>query len=328
MANLRRSRRHAAVCYDSNGRDCVAEQLRLTRTELEVWLALPTVHTHIQLWYNLCVVGRKRFKDGREWIETGENGYFYNRSYLEEDLLLMCLEEGDVEEGIAGKFSDRNASTFDWITQEVWARTIWRIVQDNRGAGQMFETQAINHPAAAYGAIIDLLTISFHSIVFRGGESIWHNLILDGDEIQTPPTPSTGMTETPLDVEVALDRHSESKGSSSDSEDTSSVISDTSMLDSDEDFELPQTPEKASKSAQPLQTPGAPKKAKTQASKEEMMQRWLETSGEDQEDDDNIVVAPRKTTNGALYLVDQEGMPITGYRMAAKSPEETSMELD
>ncbi|KXT12586.1 hypothetical protein AC579_2107 [Pseudocercospora musae] len=325
MDNLRRSRRHAAVCYDSNGRDCVADQLRLTRSELRAWLALPIVHAHLQLWYNLCVVGRKRFKDGREWIETGEDGYFYDRSCLEEDLLLMCLEEGDIEEGVAGKFANRKASTFDWITQEVWARTIWRIVQDNRGAGQLFETQAISHPAAAYGAIIDLLTISFHSIVFRGGESIWHNLILGGGEAQAPPTPSTSTTETPLDVGVVLDRRSEDNGSSSESEDASSVISDTSMLDSDDDFEPPQTPEKPSKNAQLPQTPVAPKKAKAHVSSEEMMQSWLETSAEGQEDEGNI---PRQTKNGALYLVDQGGMPITGYRMAAKSSEESGIEVD
>ncbi|KXT06653.1 hypothetical protein AC578_8570 [Pseudocercospora eumusae] len=327
MDNLRRSRRYAAICYDSNGRECVADQLRLTRTELEVWLALPTVHSHLQLWYNLCVVGRKRFKDGREWIETGEDGYFYNSSYLEEDLLLMCLEEGDIEDGVAGKFANRNTSTFDWITQELWARTIWRIVQDNRGAGQIFETQAIKHPAAAYGSIIDLLTISFHSIVFRGGESIWHNLILGGEEAQAPPTPSTIMTETPLDFEVVLDRRSEGNGLSSDSEDASSAISNTSMLDSDDDFELPQTPKKASKIAQP-QTPVAPKKAKSQVSKEEMMRNWLEASAEHQDDNDNIVLAPRKTKDGSLYLFDQEGQPITGYRMASQSSEESGMEVD
>ncbi|EME86343.1 uncharacterized protein MYCFIDRAFT_172115 [Pseudocercospora fijiensis CIRAD86] len=324
-----RRRKRPTWTIDAGPGDTQPFAMIRTGANFEAWLALPTVHTHTLLWYNLCVVGRRRFKDGREWIETGENGYFYNRSFLEDDLLLMCLEEGDVEEGVAGKFSDQNTSTFDWITQEVWARTIWRIVQSNRGPGHIFATQAVNHPAAAYGAVIDLLTIAFHSIVFRGGESIWHKLILSGDETQTPPTPSTNTTDTALDGEVALDHRSETEGSSSDSEETSSGSSDDiSMLDSDEDFELPQTPEKASKITQPPQTPGAPKKAKTQVSSEEMMQRWLHTSADDQEVDDNIVVAPGRTTEGTLHLVDQEGMPITGYRLASKSSEETGMQID
>ena len=69
-------------------------------------------------------------------MKTGEGLYFYNPNDLEEDLLLMCLGEGNGEDAIfPGKtagtelasYMDDKAKTGRWITQELWARTVWRI---------------------------------------------------------------------------------------------------------------------------------------------------------------------------------------------------------
>lgn len=319
MEGLRRSKRQATICYDSNGRDFVASELNLTRTQLELWLALPTVHPYLHTWYNLCILGRKRFRDGRDWIETGEEGYFYGKGGLEEDLLLMCLGTGNAEdiEEVAGGFLDYGTLTGSWLTQELWARTVWRIVQSNRGLGRAFEKKVMEHPAAAYGIVIDILTIAFHSIAHRGGDSIWHNLIMNGDQAQSLSSLPTMMPTDPLaGQEIQLDQTPGDTDEDQISEEESIADSDTSMLDSDEDFEDPHTPQKAARDILP-QTPKAPKKLKAQHSAADALRGWLSTTGNDK--DDSIVVNSRRSVGASLHLIDENGTPITGYRMAGEA---------
>lgn len=190
---LRRSLR--LNTYDSNGRDYLANSIGWSRQKLESWIISPTVRPNLQLWYQVCIAGRTRFNDAVEWINTGEQGYFYNPSDLEEDLLLMCLCEGDKdsegehEQGNGrdgASYQDEKAKTGRWITQEVWARTAWRIVQDNREKDQAFVWHAKEHPAAAYGLVIDLLCLAFHSIAFRHRSSIYEQLINDTTTLTVP----------------------------------------------------------------------------------------------------------------------------------------------
>lgn len=137
--------------------------------------------------YHICVSGSRRFNHAIEWINSGQKGYFYNAENLEEDLLFLCLGEGIgsavVDSKSAGgkeiaKFADKDAKTSTWLTQEVWARTAWRIVQDNRGDGQLFADSVESHPATCYAFAIDLLCLAFHSIAFRGGESVYTQIIM------------------------------------------------------------------------------------------------------------------------------------------------------
>jgi hypothetical protein len=174
--------------YDSNGRDYLADKVGVTRIELESWITSPTVRPHLVLWHHICISGPRRFNHAIEWINTGEKGYFYNPEDLEEDLLFMCSGEGDLRAECEEKsddervsYADKAAKTGNWITQELWARTAWRIVQDNTGQEQIFENLIKEHPAACYAFVIDLLCLAFHSIAFRGSASVYKQLILGND---------------------------------------------------------------------------------------------------------------------------------------------------
>lgn len=115
-----------------------------------------------------------------EWINTG---YFLQECNLEEDILLLCLGEGeqssneDADGEACGMYADTTARTCKWTTIELWARTVWRIVQNNCGPGTVFEKAMKFHPAAAYGVTFDILTLAFHNIASVGPESVWATII-------------------------------------------------------------------------------------------------------------------------------------------------------
>lgn len=201
-----------------------------SRSELETWITSPTVRPHLRLWYHLCIINGRRFNDAIDWINTGATGYFYNTNDLEDDLLLICLGEGNgvPEDGRHySVFADSAALTGEWLTQELWARSTWRIVQANQGPGQVFETMAYEHAAAAYSFVIDLLCISFHSVAFRGKQSCYERLINGCDGA---PCGVASCKEITNDASDICD-HSVSSSSSCAS---SSETSDDSM---DSDFE-------------------------------------------------------------------------------------------
>ncbi|GIZ46472.1 hypothetical protein CKM354_000959800 [Cercospora kikuchii] len=269
MANLRRSQRAQAATYDSNGRDYLATELACTRAEVEHWLAAPGVHQHLVLWYNLCVLGRRRYNEAIDWITDGEDGYFYNKQGLEEDLLLTCLGEGDakVSEGQErSDFMEDGIHTSDWSTAKLWARAAWRIAQSNSSDGHLFHATIVRYPAAVYGLMIDVLCLAFHSIAYRKTESIWHSLIT-GDSSQSlglssEPGPSSIVGAVELDQS---DRDSTTEEGSADHVDVASYA--LSIASSEEDasaFEDPRTPVRA-KCRNHLSPPPAPKKATTRA---------------------------------------------------------------
>lgn len=281
MVGPRRSKRTACASYESNGRDYLAAELQLSRQDLEFWLASPSVHPHLLLWYNLCIVGSRRFNEAIDWINTGSNGYFYNKSDLEEDLLLMCLGEGNHggPEGNQTDHSDGKARTSGWATQEIWGRAAWRIVQSNCGKGQLFERAVIQHPAAAYAIAIDILCIAFHSIAFRKSESIWQQIILNGNsgnsDLSVPTTAKIAIFSD-SNKQIELDMNS-SDGAHSDSESTShsNETSESSFAD-DETFIVPRTPEPDGEEM--IVTPKAPKKIQTRSNTAaDLMQNWLES---------------------------------------------------
>lgn len=181
---LRRSQRLGTP--DSNGRDYLSSKLGWTRSTFEEWLYSVTVRPHLQEWYSLCITANTRFNDAVDWINIGEKGYFYNEHNLEDDLLLMCLCAGDdgkiqacaVDNSI--DFASAKPSSHCWTTQELWARTAWRITQANRATGQIFHFAMQDRPAAAYGLVVEMLCITFHSVAHRGVGSVYLPLLKDG----------------------------------------------------------------------------------------------------------------------------------------------------
>ncbi|KAK4545316.1 hypothetical protein LTR36_003496 [Oleoguttula mirabilis] len=125
MADFEPRRSSRLNTDDPNGRDYLSSLMGWSRHRLEGWLVSRTVRPHLQLWYRLCIANQRRFNDAVEWINIGNRGYFYATSDLEEDLLLMCLCEGDGPELDSGEdpYADETTNTGKWITQELWART-------------------------------------------------------------------------------------------------------------------------------------------------------------------------------------------------------------
>lgn len=321
---LRRSSRLST--YDSNGREYLADNIGWPREQLESWVLSPSVQPHLQLWYRLCVTGERRFNDAIEWINTGERGYFYHERDLEDDLLLMCLCEGshendeDEERGSGQEsagYDDEKVKTEQWVTQELWARTAWRIVQSNKGRGQAFEKYADEHPAACYGFVIDLLCLAFHSIAFRGRESIYERLINESMGPKTIQTDESPRLQKELAVEASLEE--------SDAASTASMLStgpssnETTDHSSDADFSDDQDrTEVTNESSVSPQKTDCDNRAKVEA-----LQRWV------------VDVSPRPNAAGipcqdmaVLHLVSEDGKPITGYRrkeavIGETQPEET-----
>lgn len=179
MADFEPRRSSRLNTHDPNGRDYLCSLMGWSRYRLESWITSPTVQPHLQLWYRLCIESERRYNDAAEWINTGSRGYYYRESDLEDDLLLMCLCEGNGGDGDTepSAYASGTTNTGKWITQELWARTAWRIVQANRGEGQAFTKMSDEHPAACYGFAVDLLSIAFHSIAHRREASCYEELI-------------------------------------------------------------------------------------------------------------------------------------------------------
>lgn len=185
---LRRSERLGT--YDANGRDYLSSKVGWSRPKFEEWLYSETVRPHLQSWYTTCITNKDRYNDGIDWINTGERGYFYNESDLEEHLLLMCLDVGKGGKDVKGgegcgntDFVDEEIDTTDWITQQLWARIAWRVVHGNCAEGQVFYDSVKNRPATAYGFVIETLCIIFHSVAFRGNGSVYLPLLKGGTKV-------------------------------------------------------------------------------------------------------------------------------------------------
>ncbi|KAK4504873.1 hypothetical protein PRZ48_002836 [Zasmidium cellare] len=186
------ARRSARVDYDSNGRNYLCSVTGWSREQLDQWLTSDSVRSHLQLWYSTCISSERRCNESIDWINTG---YYNDGGELEEDLLLMCMGEGGVVKDalqvgdpvvLLCAYSDTAIVTAKWITQEVWARTAWRIVQSNTSPGDAFEETIYKHPAAAYAFAIDILCLAFHSIVYRETDSVWEGII---NIAAAPPNP-------------------------------------------------------------------------------------------------------------------------------------------
>ncbi|KAM3422508.1 hypothetical protein BST61_g10 [Cercospora zeina] len=281
MVHLRRSQRCHAVSYDSNGRDCLASELGVTRSKLEQWFNAPEVHQHLALWYNICVLGRRRYNDAIDWIIEGEDGYFYNKQGLEEDLLLTCLGEGDAKtfEGQElSEFIGDGVNTSHWSTAKLWARTAWRIVQSNCSEGQCFHATIVRHPAAAYGLTIDILCLAFHSIAYRKAESVWHGLITQESSQSLDLYSKSGLASIIGVAELdGSDRGSMVAGSTTGQVDmTSDAVSAVSSEEDVSDFEYPKTPVRAV-SRRHLSPPPAPKKKATCAFETRKASDWVDS---------------------------------------------------
>lgn len=285
---------------DSNGRDYLASLMPgWSRSKLEGWITSPTVRPHLQLWYQLCITSGRRFNDAVEWINTGEKGYFYREQDLEEDLLLMCLAEGSP--GIAsedgedenGAYADRTIRTGSWITQELWARTAWRVVHANTGPGQAFEKTIDGHPAACYGFVVDLLTTAFHSIAHRREASCYEWLINGA--------PSRTKRIDPMILEEARCNEDTESVTSVETASSSTATTDHS---SDLDFE-----HSSATSTKPVDIPKLPAEVDKSSVGAQLVRKWM--AGLMAE----YATAP-PLRQGELRLMDESGGHITGYRRA------------
>lgn len=171
--------------------------------------------------HHLCISGTSRFNDAVGWINTVEDGYFYNTEHLEKDLLFLCHGKGnwDFEKDIS-HYADKQATTSNWITQELWARAAWRIVQDNKAESQPFAKTIEKDPMACYSFAIDRLCLAFHSIAFRGQNSVYKQIIIG----------SGANTERDLNKRLALSRKDHDEDNDAGSK-ASSRYSDTTSTD-------------------------------------------------------------------------------------------------
>ncbi|EME47148.1 hypothetical protein DOTSEDRAFT_20951 [Dothistroma septosporum NZE10] len=292
MAAVRRSTRSASALYNSNGRDYLASELGCSQDELNAWLKSSKVRPHVQVWYKLCVLGRRRCQEITDWIARGTHigkvGYFYDDSKLQNDVLLECLCEGNIEVGTGYEisiFADPSVHTYNWSTQEIWARSAWRIVQENASPGDVFELMVLEHAARAYALVIDILSIAFHSITFRRSESVWEEIIDFGTSLAFEPTVDEAavcsrnrkVVYRASQLDQTPDPGHE-KVQQDDQSDTSSVAeseASTIYYADDADFEEPSTP--STKAVSVRSSPRTPKKSK----------KWRDVVDEN----DTIVVA-------------------------------------
>lgn len=146
-------------------------------------------------------------------------------------------------------------------------------MQDNRGPNQAFEHAVAKHPVAVYSFVIDLLCLSFHSIAWRGSQSIWKQIILgsnkDPGQNSASELPREGTRRGVLkdidldagDADGVIDDENVEVDIDSDAASFISSMAQDEGSDSDDDgsdFAEPQTPKSRSTSYEP-QTPGAPK---------------------------------------------------------------------
>ena len=295
--------RSASTSYTSNGRDYLASELGCTREQLDTWLKSSKVRPHLQVWYKLCVLGLRRCKEVVEWVETGTHighvGYFYDPVEFQLDVALMCLGEGNVEGGpnySVSQYADPTVQTYDWSTQEVWARTVWRIVQENGDGGDFFEAMIQEHPAKAYALVIDMLSIAFHSIIFRRCESVWEKLIGFGVGLpfEALEDEAAEFTRNKMVIYLAnqLDQSPNAEPQKDDVSDAlSEADSEVDIIDhvDDEEFADPVTPN--TKATNSESSPRAPRKRK-----------WRDVV----EEEDEIVVMARSVHK---WLRDKSATP-------------------
>lgn len=190
MEDVQARRSDRLHSYDSNGRDYLADQLGWSRQCLETWLTSETVRPHLKLWHQVCIANPRRFNDAIEWINGGENGYYYDPEALEAALIQYCLNEDDESttsrkkgrslRSKAVRYATPTLKTTNWTTQELWARAAWRIVKDNESEGQTLEKKTSGKSTESYAFIVDLLCLAFHSIAFRGYASPYE-ILINGD---------------------------------------------------------------------------------------------------------------------------------------------------
>lgn len=181
----------------------------------------------------------------------------------------MCLGEGEDGGGEVG-YADESVKTGAWITQELWARTAWRIVHANRGSESrnVFEKLSASRPVAwSYGFVIELLCIAFHSLAFRGPASCWENLI-NGDD---GPVESQGTT---IDEAAVMDNYDTASSASTSTSTASNTLTlgssntETSDHSSDADFQAKKIPTRTVVVMDHKPQPCT-------AAKPEMVQQWI-----------------------------------------------------
>ena len=157
---------------DSNGRDCVASQLGLSRGEFKLWLRSAAVQPHLRMWRRHCIDGSEHFRNGMKWIDTG---YFYAADGLEIDLALLIIMGGSSD------FHPEETDTSESGTMGRWLGCVEKIVGENEGEGMVLDGMKEKSGRYADEIVVEMLCLIFHSVAHRGPASVWLESIEKAD---------------------------------------------------------------------------------------------------------------------------------------------------
>ncbi|KAK4545317.1 hypothetical protein LTR36_003497 [Oleoguttula mirabilis] len=188
---------------------------------------------------------------------------------------------------------------------------------------------AEEHPAACYGFTIDLLSLAFHSIAFRGRASSY-GILINGSADRL----RQGHAKTDVSAQADSDNDTESVTSVS----TMTSSTETSDNSADLDFE-----EASSRTSSPRGTsPKVKGKVGDSGDGPRVVREWLASQSQHRKAEDQLehdspgaetvgerfagFLAERFDTDradpAALLIVEDNGMPTTGYQKAVKVQEE------
>jgi len=168
------------------GREYLSDCLHWTIPQLEQWIQAPYIQPHLQHWYLHCVMRVRYYNVVLDLINTGR--YQKPDNDFERDILLecFCLDMAGVPAD-TGKFI-KTDNDYEMIVQ-LWAKAAHKIIEQSDGRDSIITYLLKRHPAKAYHFAIDLISIAFHGIAYRGRNSCYEALI-NGDDALADAEPS------------------------------------------------------------------------------------------------------------------------------------------
>lgn len=161
--------------------DHFAATIGWSQAELEQWCLSVAVTPHLRTWYNLCMRSPKRFAEGLEWTRTCDDAQTSEVSQMKDDVLKLCLAAQKCSDHryykFVGAVEDIAFNTELWSTCEIWARTVWRIVEDSMTIRPDIVKMGTVELVGPYGFVIELLLTVFTSIASRSDNSPWAQFI-------------------------------------------------------------------------------------------------------------------------------------------------------
>ncbi|KAK4968102.1 hypothetical protein LTR66_011883 [Elasticomyces elasticus] len=167
----RRSSRLTEAC-NANGRSYLADQLGWTVQQMDEWITSCNVRPFLRWWKTRCFDDLERRKEIRTHIESSQVADHSHYAAWEAHVFTACVDEENVR-----YYEKRVTNTGDWNTADHWARTAHRIVKRQSETGGIFDSAVEKRPASAERFVVELLCLAFHSLVHRGVDSVYCDLI-------------------------------------------------------------------------------------------------------------------------------------------------------